>query len=69
MCLADGGAAFFLGNGGYGAGVDEVEVGLGAPVDDGVTLGGEATQCVGGLREVEFAAKCMCGDGHVRKKW
>ena len=64
--LADGGAALLLGHGGDGAGVDDVEVGRPAPVDDRVAVGGEAAQDVGGLGVVEFAAKGMGGDGHVR---
>ena len=64
VCLADGGAAFLLGHRGDGAGVDDVEVGAHAPVDDGVAFGDEASQEVGGLGEVELASQGMCGDGH-----
>ena len=74
VCLTYGGAAFLLGYSGYGAGVDEVEVGFlrspraRGPIDYGVAFGGEAAQDVGGFGEVEFPTKCMCGDGHVSKK-
>lgn len=62
--LSDGVAAFLLGHGGDGAGVDEVEVGDAAPLDNGVTLLGEAAQEVGSFGVVEFASKGVGSDFH-----
>ena len=60
--LTDGVAALLFGHSGDGAGVDDVDVGMLAEVDDGMPLRRQRAQDVGGFGKVKLAAQRMCGD-------
>ena len=62
--LADGGAAFLFGDGGDGAGVDDVQVGRLMKINDCVALVGKTAQMVGRLGVVELASKGVGGYYH-----
>lgn len=65
--LADGVAAFLLGDGGDGAGVDDVEVGLLVEINRFPSCIVEFAEQVRGFCKIKFASQCVCGDGfHVR---